>query len=688
MSDQEVEVGETDNLKANAFTGPSITVNYNYNGATGGNSKASENINASFLNWYGSDDEFYDDEAEFTDIASAGENVTMTAQWMFDPITLPTPTKTGYTFLAWEGTFDGMNLSEDAGAEVSVEESGTFTAQWTANTYSVVFNANGGSGTMSNQSHTYGSSKALTTNTFTRTGYAFRGWATSAERANAGTVDYTDGQSVTNLTATPNGEFNLYAVWQEMVTFTINPYTNGTVTVTPNDGSGAFTTGSRDLAVGTMVTLNFAAAEHYQISYVTLKGNQFTNGTAYTLQAGDGTVTLIADFLPDTYTLIYRDQDNADYSGSNLASLPASHTYDAATALVDGVKEGYTFNGWYENAECTGDAVTTIAANSITAAKTLYAKWTENITYYTLNISAGANGSVNTAVNGQKEAGTKVTIEATPKNSFYAFTRWSDDNTENPREITMNSDVTLSASFAIANPMPLNDNEGAAYYTAYDALSGNTGVNVQLMRTLKADTWSTICLPFDYNTEDEDGRKYDGQFYEFKGASGDYASGLNLYFSPTGRVEANVPYLFRSSSEYGNPVFSNATLHVRSAQSAGEITYGNVRFQGTAAPEMLNDAGGHTILGLIDNKVYYPNLTSGTLIRAFRAYFVVGGLPAGVQPRVRIVVSDNNATAIDVIETDGADGMSAPEVRKYMENGILIIERNGVKYNAEGAVVR
>lgn len=77
--------------------------------------------------------------------------------------------------------------------------------------YSVKFNANGGSGTMPNESFTYGTAKALTANAFTRTGYTFQGWATSA----SGTKAYSDKQSVSNLTMTAGVVVNLYAVWKE-----------------------------------------------------------------------------------------------------------------------------------------------------------------------------------------------------------------------------------------------------------------------------------------------------------------------------------------------------------------------------------------------------------------------------------------------------------------------------------------
>ncbi len=82
-------------------------------------------------------------------------------------------------------------------------------------TYTVQYNANGGSGTTASSSHTYGVAKALTANGFTRTGYTFAGWATSS----SGAVVYTNQQSVTNLASTQGATVNLYAQW------TANTYT-------------------------------------------------------------------------------------------------------------------------------------------------------------------------------------------------------------------------------------------------------------------------------------------------------------------------------------------------------------------------------------------------------------------------------------------------------------------------------
>jgi uncharacterized repeat protein (TIGR02543 family) len=96
------------------------------------------------------------------------------------------------------------NLTTTAGATVTLH------AKWTVNTYTVAYNANGGSGTMTSVSHTYGVAQDLTDNTFTRTGYTFSGWNT--EMGGGGT-SYTNGQNVTNLTAANDYTVTLYAQW-------------------------------------------------------------------------------------------------------------------------------------------------------------------------------------------------------------------------------------------------------------------------------------------------------------------------------------------------------------------------------------------------------------------------------------------------------------------------------------------
>ncbi len=132
--------------------------------------------------------------------------------------TLDTPTKTGYTFYGWYYASEGGSKLSGSPASVGATtktEDFTLYAQWTANTYTVAYNANGGTGSMSNSSHTYDVAKNLTANRFTKTGYTFSGWNTAADGSG---MAYTDGQSVINLTVTSGATVTLYAQW------TINQY--------------------------------------------------------------------------------------------------------------------------------------------------------------------------------------------------------------------------------------------------------------------------------------------------------------------------------------------------------------------------------------------------------------------------------------------------------------------------------
>lgn len=91
----------------------------------------------------------------------------------------------------------------------------------------------------------------------------------------------------------------------------------------------------------------------------------------------DKTIKLVHN----SYVINYKDAGGGNYTGLNMDSLPTTHTYNTATTLVDGVKDGYTFAGWFTDSACTGaNKVTALDATAYTAAITLYAKWTANAT--------------------------------------------------------------------------------------------------------------------------------------------------------------------------------------------------------------------------------------------------------------------------------------------------------------------
>ena len=122
------------------------------------------------------------------------------------PATIAAGTSTTFTV-----TFNTSTLGVQS-ATVSINNNDcdegvyTFKVQGRANNYTVTFNANGGTGTMSDQTIAYLASANLTVNTLTRTGYSFVGWATTS----GGAVAYTNGASYT-MSAAAN--VTLYAKW-------------------------------------------------------------------------------------------------------------------------------------------------------------------------------------------------------------------------------------------------------------------------------------------------------------------------------------------------------------------------------------------------------------------------------------------------------------------------------------------
>lgn len=131
--------------------------------------------------------------------------------------TLKNPTKTGYTFTGWSGTgISGTSTS------VSITKGSTgnrtYTANYTVDTFTIAFDKNAADATGSTASvtATYDQTRSLTENGFSRTGYDFKGWATSS----TGAAIYADQATLTASqvntlynTAKKGGTYTLYAVW-------------------------------------------------------------------------------------------------------------------------------------------------------------------------------------------------------------------------------------------------------------------------------------------------------------------------------------------------------------------------------------------------------------------------------------------------------------------------------------------
>lgn len=126
--------------------------------------------------------------------------------------------------LTWSGSYKGT-LSASGSVSVPAKTS-----------YTITYNANGGSGAPGKQTKWHGTALTLSSTKPTRTGYAFQGWATSA----SGSVAYSAGVSYT-----ANSSATLYAIWKA------NTYK---VSYNANGGSGAPTAQTK--TYGTALTLS------------------------------------------------------------------------------------------------------------------------------------------------------------------------------------------------------------------------------------------------------------------------------------------------------------------------------------------------------------------------------------------------------------------------------------------------
>ncbi len=186
-------------------------------------------------------------------------------------------------------------------------------------TYQVKYNANGGSGTMANSTHYYGSAKALTANGFTKTGYTFSGWATSSD----GTKVYEDSQNVTNLSSTNGTTVNLYAKWKEDAKLATGAITGSNYGQAVNYSMNGCTDWKLFLNDGSYVYI--IAGDLVEGSTLSVEGNVKTNGKyVYT---SDKVKTTLTNWMTNTnYWRSFMNTTYADQAmgGPTMAQLASS----------------------------------------------------------------------------------------------------------------------------------------------------------------------------------------------------------------------------------------------------------------------------------------------------------------------------------------------------------------------------
>ena len=283
----------------------------------------------------------------------------------------PADARTGYDFSRWTANADGSGdfyLDGQVVSNLTAAADGVVElyALWVGHSYIVRFEKNAADavGSTDEMGLTYDVPDNLTSNGFSRTGYAFAGWSTSAN----GAVVYADGASVSNLTAENNGSVTLYAQWMAH-TYTVRFDANGGEGEIPDQSftydapqaltSSAFTRTGYDFA-------GWSTSENGAVIYA--DGASVSNLTA----EADGAIDLYAQWTAHTYTVHF------DANGGEGSMPDQSFTYDTPQALSSNAftRTGYAFIGWSVAGTTYPDGATVLnLTNAQDAVVSLVAKW-------------------------------------------------------------------------------------------------------------------------------------------------------------------------------------------------------------------------------------------------------------------------------------------------------------------------
>ncbi len=321
----------------------------------------------------------------------------------------------GETGIAWAVRAKGTGEY----CSYSTEANSTFSTAECLCTVQLAYDANTGSGSMSPSAAVSCTATAaartftVAANGFTAPdGKMFVKWNTAA---NGSGTDYLPGADIT-LSASAEGAHvtTLYAIWDTKYPVRYTGSTSGEI-------------------------------DHYEVAgaNVTMKANPVETGYSFTgwtiTKDGGGTVDVIdasvdpqhfimpadgvtvqANMTADVTNLTYYDMGGAEYSGTNLSSLPTTHTYGSPTILPAGVKAGYEFGGWHLLADCSDAAIAELSASVVYGSSlSIYTKWTKASTVTFIDHSV-------TVSEVEVAEGSEIPFPVSPDCELYTFLGWAE----------------------------------------------------------------------------------------------------------------------------------------------------------------------------------------------------------------------------------------------------------------------
>ena len=278
------------------------------------------------------------------------------------------PTKEGYTFNNWytdntyQTIFDFNNTI--------ITTSKTIYAKFIPNQYTIVYNGNENtSGSTENSTHTYDVSKNLTTNGYTKEGYAFIGWNTKEDGSGEA---YLDGESIINLTSENNGEITLYAQW------IINTYT---IEYNGNGSTGGSTESStHTYGVAKNLTANGFTRTGYTFAGWNTKEDG--SGTSYTDEQSITNLTSINNATVELYAQWILAQAMFE-DGQTVNEKMIKLAYNSASLITEIKKADDVPSSWKDSSgNITAPSTNNIVSVNTTSYPTSIYMWYTLTSFY------------------------------------------------------------------------------------------------------------------------------------------------------------------------------------------------------------------------------------------------------------------------------------------------------------------
>ncbi len=354
------------------------------------------------------------------------------------------PTRAGYTFSGWYTTSAAATLWNFSSP---VNSSMTLYAGWTAVTYTVTFNENGGDSLAvpSTMQVAYGQLISPQPTAPARAGYVFSGWYTTAAT--------TTGWDFSTDTVT--GAMTLYAGWIQ----------SHTVVFSSNGGDTAAIPSSMTVMTGELISP--APTAPTRVGY-TFTGWYINSTATISFDLSTNAVTsdliLYAGWSANSYTVTF------DENGGDTTAYPQTMTvhYGDLISPLPGepTLTGYAFSGWFTNAAAT--TPWNFATGVVTGDVTLYAGYVPLVT-----VTFNSNGGDTEAVPSSVSVGVGLTIDTMPTpptRTNYVFVGWYTDaaltTLWSPTVDTVTGAMTLYAGWTdVMHTVTFNPNGGTSTAT-------------------------------------------------------------------------------------------------------------------------------------------------------------------------------------------------------------------------------